>query len=206
MRRSKRRAMLKRPEIVVVIGRGGQGKSYLARHMLRGRDRVIAFDPKMEPDTARGRYVADTRRALLDMIDARTFDVAWRGFYTMGADAFEFGNRAALAVGNCALHWEEVDQFTPRGRLPAAAYQVVNSGRHDGVRVIACARRALRISRDLTASATRIVCFQTTEPNDIRYLEEYVGQDARAVRDLPPFHALDWSETEGARVRPSPFI
>jgi hypothetical protein len=198
--------VLKRPEIAVVIGRGGQGKSFLARHWLAGRERIIAGDPKMEPDMARGRHVASTRRELIDLISARRFSVAWRGYYTMGPDAFEFGNRAALAAGNCTLVWEEVDQFTPRGRLPEAAYQCVNSGRHDGVRVIACARRALRISRDLTASATRIVVFQTTEPNDIRYLEEYIGQDARQARDLPPYHALDWREGHGARVLASPFL
>lgn len=198
--------MLKRPEIAVVIGRGGQGKSTLARHWLSNRPRVIVYDPKGEPDHARGRHIAVTRADLLSLVSARVFAVAWRGFAHYGPEAFEFANEIALAAGDCSILWEEVDQFTPKARLPWFAYQAVNSGRHDGVRVIACARRALRISRDLTASATRIVVFQTVEPRDVRYLEEFIGQDARAVRDLPPYHALDWREGEGATVRPAPFV
>jgi len=203
--------VLTQPDIRVLCGRGGQGKSTLARHWLSGARRVIAFDPKAEDDTARGRHIADTGRELLELADARTFNICWRGF---GAEprtpdsliaGFELANEVALAVGDCWVLWEEIDMFTPRGRLTPWAYQLVNSGRHDGVRVIACARRPLRISRDLTASATRIVCFQTAEPRDVRYLSEYIGQAADQVTTLPEWHAIDWRAREGARVVAAPF-
>ena len=123
-----------------------------------------------------------------------------------GNTAFEFVNRAAAAAGDLTLLWGEIHLFAPRGRLPMIATQLVQAGRHDGVRIIACARRPLRVPRDLTADATRIVCFQTTEPNDVRYLVEFVGQAALDVRGLQQWHALDWREREGARVIAAPFM
>ena len=198
--------MMLRPEIVAMFGRGGQGKSTLARHMLSRHRRVIALDPKFEPDNARGRHIAATPAELIELCRASSFNVCYRGFADDPETAFEWCNRVALAAGNCWLHWEEIDLFVRvNGRLPPFAYQVVNQGRHDGVRVIACARRPVRVSRDFTASATRIVAFQTAEPRDVRYLEEYIGQDALQVRDLPQWHALDWQERAGARVRAAPF-
>jgi hypothetical protein len=198
--------MLSRPEIVALFGKGGQGKSTLARFLLRGARRVIALDPKFEPDAARGRVIANTCAELVELAQARSFDICFRGFGADPETAFEFCNRVALAAGDCWLHWEEVDLFVrANGRLPPSAYQVVNQGRHDGVRVIACARRPVRVARDYTASATRIIVFQTAEPRDVRYLEEYIGQAARDVRTLPQWHALDWQERAGARVRAAPF-
>lgn len=199
--------MLLRPDIAVLVGRGGQGKSTLARHWLSGRSRVLVYDPKGEDDNARGRIIANDPHELAELLGARQFNICYRGLG--GADPvaqFDLANQMALAVGNCSVLWEEIDMFTPRGRLPPFAYQLVNSGRHDGVRLIACARRVLRVSRDLTASATRIVMFQTAEPRDVRYLEEFIGQAAHQVRDLAQWHALDWHERDGASVRAAPFM
>jgi hypothetical protein len=197
--------MLLRPDIRVLCGRGGQGKSTLARHWLANERRVIVFDPKIEPDAARGRHIAQTQSELVELARAKSFAICWRGFGLDPLEGFEFGNRVAMAAGNCWVHWEEVDLFSPRGALPPYGRALVNSGRHDGVRLIACARRPLRVSRDLTASATRIVCFQTTEPRDVRYLEEFIGEAAKQVRTLAQWHALDWREREGARVVAAPF-
>lgn len=195
-------------DISVLVGRGRQGKSTLARSWLTGARRVIVLDVKEEPDHARGRHIANTCGELVELTQSRTFNVAFRGFRYVAdrTPVFEFVNELALHAKDCVLLWEECDQLMPRGKLPPIAYQLVNSGRHEGVKIIACARRVIRVPRDLTASATRITCFQTAEPRDVRYLEEFIGEGARQVRELPEYHALDWQEREGAHVRRSLFM
>lgn len=202
---------LAKPDLRVVIGKGGMGKSTLIRHQVERHKRVLVFDPKAEPDYARGFDVIDDPALLVDAFRAvgrGPIRVAWRGVASMGRDAFEHANRVAWAAENLTVVWEEVDVWVQTGRLPDWAFKIANEGRHRDIRVLACARRPARVSRDLTANASRIVVFHVTEPRDLEYLREYMGEDARKSADLDPsrFEALDWREGRGVvGVKKSPF-
>ncbi len=194
---------MKRPDIRVVLGRGGSGKSYLVKHWLaRNVGRVVIFDAAAEDDYARGAVVVERPDRLVDLLLAGERRLCWRGLFE---GAFEAVNRLAWAAGDLTLVWEEVDQFGDAGRLPEWAFKIVNQGRHRDIRVIACSRRPARVSRDLTANASRIVAFGTTEPRDLIYLRHYMGEAAEGLRGLDPYHALDWTEAGGAVARKSPF-
>lgn len=119
-------------------------------------------------------------------------------------DAFEFANRCALAAGDMLVVWDEVDRFSTAAKMPPAAKRIVNAGRHVGLRLFACSRRPYMMNRDLTALATRMAIFRTTEPRDLRYFADYVGAAAENVPGLEAYHALDWTE-HGAAVKKSPF-
>jgi hypothetical protein len=89
-------------------------------------------------------------------------------------------------------------------KLPPVADNLVQAGRHRGLHIIACSRRPYRMNRTLTALATRMAIFRTTEPRDLRYFGEYVGAAASQLPTLRDYHALDWTET-GVLVKKSPF-
>lgn len=201
---------LPRPDFRLFLGKSGSGKSYLARHQAEGVRRVLVCDPNGEPAWAAGAVPVHDRAELVERVRGPAWRVAWRG--TIGAhgkeavtDAWEWMNRVALAAGDCLVIWDEVDICVPDGRLPPHGYRIVNAGRHSGVRLFACARRPYRLPRDLSANANRIVAFRTTEPRDLKYLAEIMGQDA--ARQLPGLEgraALDWTEGH-VKQKISPF-
>lgn len=197
---------MNKPDIRVVLGKGGSGKSTLTRawvEQLRGR--VLIFDSAAEPGYAQGAEIVEDQGELVRVL-LGGFDPIRICYRDTMPGAFERFNRVAWAAEDATLVWEEVDRWCDAGRLAQWAFAIVNQGRHRNLRVIATARRPARVSRDLTANASRIVAFATREPRDLRYLAEYVGEEAAAkIPGMAPFHALDWTEATGARVRPSPF-
>ena len=193
----------------VYIGRGGSGKSTLARHHLEKVPRLLLFDTMHEDANAAAcNFVVYTMPALVNVlrhIGRGPGRICWRGNLEHGYGAYELGNAAAWAARDMWLHWEEVDVYIGPHRLPPNAYRIANMGRHRGLKLIACARRPARVSRDLTANASRLVMFSTTEPADVAYLRDLAGADAAAaLAGLAPREAVDWTPT-GWSVKKSLF-
>ena len=198
------------PDFRLFLGKSGSGKSSLMRFQAAGASRVLIHDPNGEAAWAQcGAVIAD-RAGLARAMMAARFAVVWRGAQAARGDqdavaAFEFANRCALAAGGCLVLWDEVDRFVTPGRLPPAAYEMVNAGRHRGCRVFAASRRVRRVSRDLSANAGRIMIARMTEPSDLAWIKGTMGADAAAQAPrLAPFHFLDWKETE-TRIKKAPF-
>lgn len=205
-----RSVALAAPDFRLFLGKSGSGKSHLAAFQAQGAPRLLIHDPNAEAAWAEGAAVVYGRAELVEAMKAPRWRICWRGAVAARSEsdkveAFEWANRAALAAGGVLVIWDEVDRFTDAGRLPPFAYQVVNAGRHRGVRVYACSRRVRRVSRDLSANAGRIMLFRMTEPSDLRWVAETMGADAAAkAATLPQFTALDWTEQE-VKEKKSPF-
>jgi hypothetical protein len=197
------------PDFRLFLGKSGSGKTWLALRQARGARRVLIHDPNGEDQSAAGAVPIYDPAGLAEAMAAPRWRIAWRGAMAATDDAakvaaWEHANRCALAAGNCLVIWDEVDFFTTAGRLPPYAYRIVNAGRHVGLRVFACARRAYRLPRDLSANANRIIAFRMTEPRDVRYLADVMGEAASQLPALGEREALDWTEAGTARKK-SPF-
>lgn len=198
------------PDFRLFLGKSGSGKTTLMRHQAAGARRLLIHDPNGEAGWgACGVAIAD-RAQLAQAMAGRAWVVVWRGAMVARGEAdavaaFEWANRCALAAGDVLVIWDEVDRFVQPGRLPPAAYEMVNAGRHRGVRIYAASRRVRRVSRDLSANAGRIMVARMTEPGDLSWIRATMGASAaeQAPR-LPAFHFLDWSETRLA-VKKAPF-
>jgi len=199
---------LKAADIRVFLGKSGSGKSTLARFQARRFRRQMIFNPNLEPDWEKGAIVCADPAYLVQLCRRDgPLRVCWQGMGLAegNEEAFEFANRCALAAGDMVLIWDEVDRFSTAARMPTHAKRIVNAGRHAGLRVFACSRRPYMMNRELTALATRMAIFRTTEPRDLKYFAEYVGAAAEGIPDLAAYHALDWSE-HGSAVKKSPFL
>ena len=197
---------MKAPDLRVVLGAGGSGKTHLVNHWLDGAvgigRRIVIFNPNAETIYSARATVIDRRADLVAAVMGKDdFQISWHG---LDRDDFDFVNEVAWCAERLTLVWEEVDNWIDAGRLPDHAFRIVNQGRHRNIRVIACARRPARVSRDLTANASRIVAFRTVEPRDVSYLREFMGPGADQLRDLAPYTALDWTPKK-AKIRKSPF-
>lgn len=196
-------------DIRVALGRTSSGKSYLLRFQLADHRRVVIFDPNREAANAIGATVCETPSQLYNVLKAGgDFRVCYRAFpRTNEAEdlaAFDLANRMIYAVGNLTVMWEEIDFFCARN-LHGAAYPIIHAGRHRGLKVFAAARRPANVPRDLTSQASRLICFNFSEPNDLKYVAEYMGRKAaETVASAPARHAVDWSPA-GWKLKKSPF-
>lgn len=192
-------------DIRLCLGKSGSGKSTLARSWIKREKRVLIFDPNGEPDWAAGAVVTEDRAELVDLVGRKgPVRICWRGVMEGGEDAFEWANRCAWAGEGLHVVWDEVDRFSEPRRMPAWGAKLLNAGRHRGLHIIACSRRPYAMNRTLTALATRMAIFRTTEPRDLKYFADYVGDVAKQLPTLRDYHALDWTEA-GATVKKSPF-
>jgi hypothetical protein len=188
-----------RPDVRVYVGKGGCGKSTLARSHLPEPGRVLIHDFNGETAHAEGAHVVTDRAQLLELlIRPGPVRVCWRPYVgasdaAITVDLFEWANRCAWAAGDLWLIWDEVDRLTA-GRLEGKAYQIVNQGRHRDLRVLASSRRPRWVPRDLTASATMICAFRTTEPRDVDYLRDTMGEAARQLPVLGEHEYLRWMD------------
>ena len=171
---------------------------------------MLIFDPNCEPAYASGARIVDRELDLIDALrDPACKRILWRGLAAGGltVETFERVNEIAWAAGDLTLVWEEIDRWTGPQKLPPFALALVNQGRHRGVALIAASRRPARVSRDLTASATRIVAFQVREPRDVAYLREWIGQEADGLPglDANAYECVAWTDAGGAAKKKSPF-
>ena len=90
-------------------------------------------------------------------------------------------------LGSCTFVVEEADWYcSPSAIHPGLAY-LLKYGRHDAVEVWCIARRPSELHRLCTSMAKGVFCFQTVEPNDKKYLQDYVSSVfADDLADLPP--------------------
>ncbi len=179
------------------------------------RHQLVTFNRYLVHDVAGGGE--DANKALGDVIDDPRHlverlmlpgpcRIIWRGFGAMGDDAFEWANQAAWHAGNMTIVWEEIDGFTSAGSMPHWCHRLIHEGRHRRCRTMAISRAPHMIPRNLTRNVTRICCARISEPRDLKWLEQKIG-DRKAVNgipDLPDRHFLDWTEGK-PQVRKSPF-
>jgi hypothetical protein len=189
-----------KPDNRVVFGRGGTGKTSLVNQWLSDyRGRVLIFDPNAEPHYEVGAAVVTTQAEMLHLLlpAPKALRLCFRG---VEPGDFERFNEVAWKAERALIVWEEVDSWFKNRDQSPWAFKIVNQGRHRDLTTMAVSRRPARVARDLTANAQRIACFGTREPRDVRYLEEFIGEAARALGDLPRFQAVDWTESRVGRL------
>ena len=78
-----------------------------------------------------------------------------------------------------------------------------NAGPNDGVHIISGCRRPAELSKNITAAANKMYCFQTHEPRDIDYFIELFGPTAEELLVLPEHTGLflDYDKNEAGRFK-----
>lgn len=182
-------------DITVIIGRKRSGKSTKAREILESRPRRIIIDPMFEHTSG---VIVRTCAEAIDYIRPRRFDSF--GVVLRALDRSEVLKMIAFLVAgdperpplpDTTLFVDEIDKLCSPNFMPEPLDHVVNYGRHFRISLIAVARRARSMHRDITANADRIFIGMTQEPADVDHLREFIGltlaQRAKAIRQTGTF-------------------
>lgn len=79
-------------------------------------------------------------------------------------------------------------------RMPPEFYHLVNYGRHCRVSMLATARRPMSVARGFTSQCLEMRLFGMTERTDLKYFEDYIGQeDSQRLAMLQKYEYLHWT-------------
>lgn len=153
----------------------GELRAFLRAH-LRSGFRVL-YQPAMDPPVS----LADHAPGLAAHFDAVT--------------------QLVIATGQVIYAIDEIDRVCSAGWMPSGLSYLVNQGRHVQVSLVCSSRRPAQIARELTSQAHLFLLFKTTEPRDLKYLEEYLGSEAVGLLPrLPDYNFVQWEESEGIAI------
>lgn len=184
-------------KIIVILGKKGEGKTYMCRYLMKGLDRFIAYDPVRQFE---GGVKFWDRSLLLDFV-INNYHAKFKAIYQpafndddvdTAQNEFMELSRMVQNLYNAYFVIDEIDIYTSAFKCPAIFKNLILRGRHKGISIIATTRRHTETSRHLTAQADIIISFRQQEPNDIRYLSQFFGDKADALPFLKPYHYIKY--------------
>lgn len=185
-----------RPNITLVCGGSGSGKTaWLVRQIKRER-RVLVWDMKGEFARDHGFEAVDTLSALIERL--RKAKVARLSFRSVRPTDFDAFCRAAYAWGNCVVVAEELADVTTPGKAPLGWGMVVRRGRDRALVVYGVTQRPAESDKTIMGNVTRVHCCMLQRPGDRAYMAKEMGIDQARLDILQP---LEWVEREGLTLR-----
>lgn len=186
-------------EIITVLGRKGQGKSYFAGALLEQRldKRFVILDYGMEHV---GFAYAHPNSVIVPVTGENQGRINWlsllEDYYGLVVVPYKITDlqftveanklmHAIMEVENRRILFEEVHNIAPvQGIMPGFS-RIVSQGRKHRIDIIACSLRPADVSKALLAQSDEFYLFNVTEPNALKYLERC----GLPVTDLPHLKA-----------------
>lgn len=89
-------------------------------------------------------------------------------------------------LGSCSLVVEEASLYCNPYKIDDSFKKILNYGRHRRINLVAIARRASELHRDITAQSDFIISFRQTEKRDI-YTLQSVDEKAEELTTLEKY-------------------
>lgn len=190
-------------EVVIILGKTRYGKSTWLGKFLRDKPRRFIFDPFLK---AYAEYL--TADQLIERHDAGKFRLENAPSFAIGSHYvgdLDLLSSVAFLNGFCYFIIEECGFAFQKGeRISEPLQEAVFLGGHQWLSLVFVAQRAASIPIELRSQATRLISFLQTERNDVRWLEDYLGDRFEEVRTLEKFECLDYENNTVSRYTISP--
>lgn len=185
-------------QVVLVLGKRGSGKSWRLRALLEQEPRFVLYNTLGEPTYGSFPSV-DSFPSLLAALENPApllrVNYIWDG--RMGREKdFEFVCQAVYEKGDCVFAVDEVDLFTSPNFLPRHLDRIVSLGRHRNIRFFCATRRPKEIPPLIRAQAGTIISFRQTEPLDLEWCQQVMGEEAGRLPTLGQYKPVVWSDNE----------
>lgn len=165
--------------IIVVFGRRGFGKTTWIRWHIYERPEKVFFiyDHHREYIFERAYYYNSVKDFLMENDSFEINDYSYNKVIFRGEIDYDEFFEMCYEVGNCIAVFDEIDNACNTAFMSKSLNKIIQYGRHKNVGLIGSARRPSRVVRDLTANASSIIIYNIQEPRDLKYIEEFCGED-----------------------------
>jgi len=183
--------------ITIVIGKRGSGKSFMVKHEIAGKRRLVVFDVMAEYKHGVC-FEHEDLDALLTFWHAH-YKGAFRIIYrpAKAKEEIEWISRGCYVLGDVTMVAEECDAFCSPSFIPEWFSYVVNRGRHKHIELYAVMPAPFGIHKDLKRQAKVARIFRLTEPGDIKYLKDIFGESIEAkLAGLNQYEFVEWRDAD----------
>lgn len=194
--------MIKSTDCVLVMGRRGCGKSYLAKNIQSIWPKKIIIDTLNEygdGELAHSFHEYCDILARLDREKQNQFTVVYKFDPESNLSAREFEEilRLAYYFGNLQIVIEEVQLYSSPHMMPHWLKQCLLIGRHQNLSLMFTTQRPGELNKTILSQCTHIFCGQIIEKNDLRYISTLLPESDDLI-NLPPRQFLYFSD-QGVR-------
>ena len=196
-------------KIYSIIGHKGYGKTKLTELLiLLNKKPTVIADPRYqyEPKEYRRHFknVGHFRKYILNTNNRRAFYECKLELVINGLDEENFEELAALVykMKNISFLVDEIDMFAPPTMTRKASfYKLIHYGRHNQIDIFTTSRRSANISRNLTSQTDVVFFSRVREPNDKKYIGNYIGKEyIKVAENLQKFHFLIIDENYNPQI------
>ena len=179
--------------IELIFGKRGSGKSYFAKKKIEQHSRYLVYDTIGE---YRDGVVVESL-AELSRLWEKVYREEFRIIYQPLDPEQEFDTVCELIwqCGQVTFLVEEVDRYARPLAMSVALKEIVQRGRHRDITLIGVTQRPHGVDRLLTSQAKAMYIFNTTEPRDIKYFQDVVGESVVAkLSELKEYEFVEWRD------------
>jgi len=187
-------------KIILIFGKRGSGKSYLAKKLVENEQKLLIFDTLSE-------YIDGVVFEDYDKFAAfwkQVYIHPYRLIYRPLKPDVEIERIAELVftIGDICFLVEEIDCYCTAYQISESFAHVIQRGRHKNITLIGVTQRPYGVHRLLTSQAKEIYVFNTNEPRDREYLRTLLGQEIDSKLDtLKQYEYVKWSDgKEGLEI------
>lgn len=196
--------MIKGTDCLLVMGRRGCGKSYLAKRLQELWPRKVIFDSLHEYQDECERansflefceIIARLKSASPDRFTlVVNFDIESEH----SQSEFDQMLRLCYYYGNIQVIIEEVQNFSSPHNLPHWLKNCLLTGRHQNLSLLFTTQRPGELNKTILSQCSHIFCGSLIEGNDLRYISAFLRQDSQRLVQLPEREFLYFS-SEGIK-------
>ncbi|MBT9131216.1 MAG: hypothetical protein DDT42_01737 [candidate division WS2 bacterium] len=175
---------------IVIFGRKGQGKTTLAKNLLKKATRLIIIDP-MAQCSGEGEPISSLDSFLTEITKPQ-----FRIVYTSTELDYEIEKllKMIFTIGNCWLLIDEIDFFCSPAYISEDLQKIVKYGRIRRINLVFTSRRPFEVHRLVTSQASDFYVFNIIEPRDIEYLNKILPPlEAKKVPSLDKYKYINYS-------------
>lgn len=197
-------------DCIGVMGQRGCGKSYLAKNLQKVWPRRVILDPTLEYTDQNGKPIFDGAflvdnfsnfgKKILELQNSKKFVLIFQPGIELEDFSAEFDQicRVIFYFGGVQLVLEELQEYASPHQLPHWLRKLMLVGRHQNISVLFTSQRPGEINKTVLSQCAHLFCGNIFEGNDLRYISNFLDQDAKILKNLPDREFL-WFSKNGIK-------